>query len=84
VFPNTSEAAHYVVRFHRAELIAAGALVRVGRRLCVLGGPYASWLIKKAKLVTEYTVPMNALEHAHTRGGRDGTATAITARTDGT
>jgi hypothetical protein len=73
VFPNTTQAARYVVRFHRAELIAAGALVRVGRELCILGGPYAKWLVRKARLVASYTVPMNAPEHAARRGGRSAT-----------
>jgi hypothetical protein len=36
------------VRVHRQELVAAGALSRVGRELVVLGARYVRWLERKA------------------------------------
>lgn len=44
IFPGTPAKGRYIVRGHRDELIAAGALARVGRELVVFGGPYVAWL----------------------------------------
>ena len=48
VYPHTESRARWLMRAHRDELLAAGALVRVGRELVVLGEPYARWLQAQA------------------------------------
>jgi hypothetical protein len=44
VYPHTAGRARYVLRAHRAELMACGALSRVGREIVVLGERYCRWL----------------------------------------
>ena len=44
IFPRTASRARYVLRAHRDELTAAGALARVGRELVVIGARYAKWI----------------------------------------
>jgi hypothetical protein len=59
VAPNTTAAAKHLVRCYRNELVAAGALARLGRELVMFGGPYAVWLAKRTALVEGYKMPMN-------------------------
>jgi hypothetical protein len=47
VFPNSVSRARYLVRVHKLDLIAAGALVRVGRELVVIGVKYGRWLERR-------------------------------------
>ncbi len=54
VYPHSESRARWLLRARRNELIAAGALVRVGRELVVLGGPYARWLARQAEHVVGY------------------------------
>jgi hypothetical protein len=71
VWPHNEIAARRILRAHRAELQAAGALTRIGRRLVFLGNGYMKWLASQAPNVSEYDVPMNRPEHAAKRfGGR--------------
>lgn len=65
VAPNKTEAAKHLVRFHRDELIAAGAIARFGRELVVLGGPYTAWMRRRTALVADYQLPMNASKHTN-------------------
>lgn len=51
VAPGSASAAKHLIRKHRDELIACGALVRIGRDLTVLGEGYALFLKRKAKRV---------------------------------
>jgi len=44
VWPHDKSRAWYIVRALRNELIAAGAMCRVGRELVFLGAAYAGWL----------------------------------------
>ena len=44
VFPGSLPKAQQLVRYHRDTLVAAGALVRIGLKIVVLGGPYHAWL----------------------------------------
>jgi hypothetical protein len=62
IYPNDKRAAKYLVRQHRLELLQAGALVRVGRELAVIGAPYVAWLAKKATCVPGYSVACNRVE----------------------
>ncbi len=59
--PCSTEAGKHLCRVRRDELIAAGALVRVGRELTIMGGPYARWLQSEAhrKAVNNYQIAAN-------------------------
>ncbi len=59
VYPCKSSKAKYVTRAHRDELVAAGALVRVGRDLVVMGAPYSAWLAKQGSRVNGFELAMN-------------------------
>jgi len=59
VHPNRPNRARYLIRTHRDELMAAGALVRVGRELVVLGARYTKWLELQASRVPDYDVAAN-------------------------
>lgn len=70
-FPHSSARAKHLIRQHRDELVNAGALVRIGRTLVVLGGPYRDWLAKHADRVADYVIPPNRPENEARRfGGR--------------
>jgi hypothetical protein len=69
-FPNGPVAGKNLVRQHRAELVKAGALVRVGRTLVILGTPYRAWLAQHTGRVFDYVIPPNRPEHASNRFGR--------------
>jgi hypothetical protein len=59
IYPGAASKGRYVVRAHRTELIARGALVRIGRDLVVMGGPYASWMAQQGERVKEYQIAPN-------------------------
>jgi hypothetical protein len=59
VYPHTEGRARYVVRAHRDELLAAGAISRVGRELVVLGSRYARWLEGQSTRVPGYEIAAN-------------------------
>jgi hypothetical protein len=54
VYPHTPERARYFLRVHRQELFAAGALVRPGREIVVLGVRFCKWLESKVPNVAEF------------------------------
>lgn len=58
-YPNDTRKARYLVRANRDELTAAGALVRVGRELVIIGAPYVRWMQKKGASVPGYECPAN-------------------------
>ena len=64
IYPNDSGKARYSVRAHRDELTAAGALVRVGRELVIIGAPYVRWMQKKGAAVHGYECGANKSEAA--------------------
>ncbi len=68
VYPNTTTSGRYLVRAHRDELIAAGALSRVGRELVVLGAGYGVFLARQAERVADYACPANAARGAAAKG----------------
>jgi hypothetical protein len=77
VWPHDESHARRVLRAHRAELYAAGALTRIGRNLVFLGPGYQRWLASNMRRVTELDVPMNRPENADKRfGGRRAGATS--------
>ena len=59
VYPNQSNRGRYLVNTHRDELMAAGALVRVGRELVVMGQRYTRWLEKQASRVPDFEIAPN-------------------------
>ena len=70
IYPNDGQRGRHVCRAHRNELIAEGALTRIGRELVVLGAGYSRWLAKQANKVLDFDVPANRPEHASKRAGR--------------
>jgi hypothetical protein len=70
VYPNEGPRGRHVCRAHRNELIAEGALTRVGKELVILGAGYIRWLAKQAPRVLDFEVPCNRPEHAPKRAGR--------------
>ena len=58
-YPNDPRKAKYLVRAHRDELTDAGALVRVGRELVIIGAPYIRWMQKKGRAVHGYECGAN-------------------------
>jgi hypothetical protein len=59
VYPHDTPKANYLVRAHQTDLLACGALVRIGRDRVILGGPYAKWLASQASKVAGYEVAAN-------------------------
>jgi hypothetical protein len=54
------------------ELVAAGALVRMGRDLVVMGGPFTQYMLKQRDAVKDFEVPANRPQHAGKRGKTNG------------
>lgn len=54
VWPNDPDRAKWIVRSNRRELIAEGALSRVGKRLVILERGYSRWLARQADRVTRF------------------------------
>lgn len=59
VFPGDPKKARHFARANRTELVAAGALVRIGRQLVVIGGPLDRWMRKQAFAVLDFVCPAN-------------------------
>ena len=59
VFPNDAKRARRVLREHRTELLEAGAISRVGRKIVVLGQRYQRWLEKRSAHVPGYICAAN-------------------------
>ena len=55
VFPNSATAGAWLTRSRRDELINAGALIRVGHQLAVIGPRYIAWLERQAEGVRGYS-----------------------------
>lgn len=59
VYPHTRGRARYLVRMHKLELIAAGALARVGREFVFPGAQYTRWLQREATRALHMDVEPN-------------------------
>jgi hypothetical protein len=59
VYPHTAGRGRYFVRANRTALLDAGALIRVGRDLVVLGEPYTRWLAAQAARVADFKIAPN-------------------------
>jgi len=64
VYPNRSSSARYLVRAHRDELLACGALSRVGRELVIMGEGYGRFLARRTGQVPGYEIAPNAVREA--------------------
>jgi hypothetical protein len=71
VYPSNSTKGRRLCRTYRDELIAQGALTRIGRELVVMGGAYTRWLLSQSARVKDFEVPANRPEHAPKRAGRN-------------
>ena len=74
VWPNEPDRAKWVVRSNRRELMAEGALTRVGKRVVVLGRGYSRWLSRRADRVTDFDSNLPHLRRT-VRSPSDGSAT---------
>jgi hypothetical protein len=54
VYPNRSNAARWLVRSHKDDLMACGALTRINRELVILGEGYARFLARKIERVESF------------------------------
>ncbi|MDX2153299.1 MAG: hypothetical protein SFV54_21315, partial [Bryobacteraceae bacterium] len=54
VYPHEAKRGAWLVRSHRTELLNAGALVRIGRELVVMGAPYSRFMQRHAERVGGY------------------------------
>jgi hypothetical protein len=54
-------------RTYQPALMKAKALVRLGRELVVMGGPFTAYMAKQAAAVENFSVPCNRPEHAAKR-----------------
>lgn len=64
VYPHSESRARWMLRAHRDELMVAGALVRVGRELVVIGDRYARWLQAQAANVPGFESNANRRREA--------------------
>ena len=59
VYPHNSDKGRYLVRSNRTSLVRAGALIRVGRDLVVLGAGYSKWLASQSDRVDGFEIAPN-------------------------
>jgi hypothetical protein len=55
VWPHEPSRAAWLARTYRKELIDAGALTRIGKRLVFIGAGYTRWQQRRARHVVEFT-----------------------------
>lgn len=60
VYPNDPKRGRYLVREHKADLLASGVLARVGRELVIMGARYSRWLERQASRVPDFECAANA------------------------
>ncbi len=59
VAPGSAKKAKYLFRMHRDELLAAGAVARVGRDIIFFGAQYDRFLRRNASRVPDYEIAAN-------------------------
>ncbi len=59
IFPGCTSKARYLIRVHKSELLAVGAIVRIRRELVAIGPKYVRWLEKHVDQVRTYKCPAN-------------------------
>jgi hypothetical protein len=60
VYPHDPDSARHLVQSNRDKLVEAGALIRYGRELVVIGVPYVRWLATHTKGVADIEMACNA------------------------
>jgi hypothetical protein len=71
VFPHDPASARHLVQSNRDALVEAGALIRYGRELVVIGVPYINWLRTHTAGVRDIEMPCNAPEVRAKRNGKE-------------
>lgn len=64
VYPASAKRGRYLIREHKADLLASGVLVRVGRELVIMGARYSRWLERQASRVPDFECAANRVEQA--------------------
>jgi len=59
VYPHEKGRARYLIRAHKLELVAAGALARIGREFVIIGVPYVRWIQKQVTRAAVYDIAPN-------------------------
>lgn len=54
VWPNDSDKAQWVIRSNKCELIAAGAISRIGKAIVIIGQPYVRLVERRVTRVADY------------------------------
>jgi hypothetical protein len=54
IWPHNPSRAQWIGRAYRKELLAAGAMTRIGMKLVFIGAKYESWLERRANYVVEF------------------------------
>jgi hypothetical protein len=54
VWPNTPARGQWICRAYRRELVAAGALSRIGKNIVVMGAPYTRWIESRIDQVIDF------------------------------
>jgi hypothetical protein len=70
VYPNSAKAGELLVQRHRCALVHAGALVREGRTLVIIGERFRQWLAAQAHRVEDFDVAPNRPTNWPRRFGR--------------
>jgi len=69
VWPGDAVRGKRFCRTYVDQLVAAGALVRMGRDLVVMGAPFTDYMRSQAAAVKDFEVPANRPKHAAKRRG---------------
>jgi hypothetical protein len=72
VWPNDGVKGKRFCRTYEKDLLKAKALVRMGRELVVMGGPFCAYMAKQTAAVRNFEVPCNRPEHAAKRHNGSG------------
>jgi hypothetical protein len=54
IWPHNPKRGQWIGRAYRDELLAAGAMTRIGMKLVFIGAKYESWLERRANHVVEF------------------------------
>jgi hypothetical protein len=54
IWPHNAKRGQWIGRAYRKELLAAGAMTRIGMKLVFIGAKYETWLERRANHVVEF------------------------------
>lgn len=69
IWPHNAKRGQWIGRAYRKELLAAGAMTRIGMKLVFIGAKYESWLEHRANHVVEFQSNNPALGKSMARSG---------------